>query len=361
MARIPAIPRVFGMQDRRETADQRRVRKFRRSVPVPLIAGLLCLIALVAGCTADSNDGTSAVDEAMTTAEKGAALTELSVPGASSSFPARTNGSRTSTQVATQAPPRAAPPTVVGIGVFQGCKSDGIVECWGSNDHGQLGQGHTNPLEGTVIVQDLSGVTALASGDQHVCALVGFTGEVFCWGLNDDGQLGVGDFNDRPSARRVAGISGAVMITTGDFHSCAVVGATRDLWCWGMNHSGQLGIPSNDQAIAEARKVDGFAGVVSMDGGFQHMCAVIGDGTVKCTGDDTGSQAAGREMVRRRRFTEWLMRWKFASACTSHVRAYGRARSGVGVRIPTVNLGATHKVRTARLPAPCRSSAKSMQ
>lgn len=349
------------MQDRRETADQRRVRKFRRSVPVPLIAGLLCLIALVAGCTADSNDGTSAVDEAMTTAEKGAALTELSVPGASSSFPARTNGSRTSTQVATQAPPRAAPPTVVGIGVFQGCKSDGIVECWGSNDHGQLGQGHTNPLEGTVIVQDLSGVTALASGDQHVCALVGFTGEVFCWGLNDDGQLGVGDFNDRPSARRVAGISGAVMITTGDFHSCAVVGATRDLWCWGMNHSGQLGIPSNDQAIAEARKVDGFAGVVSMDGGFQHMCAVIGDGTVKCTGDDTGSQAAGREMVRRRRFTEWLMRWKFASACTSHVRAYGRARSGVGVRIPTVNLGATHKVRTARLPAPCRSSAKSMQ
>ncbi len=184
-------------------------------------------------------------------------------------------------------------PLLVAVGTFQGCRSDAVMACWGSNDHGQLGQGNMDEVEGAVVVQDFSGATAIASGDQHMCALVGSSGEVFCWGLNDGGQLGLGEFGDRPSARPVPGLPPAVLLAVGDFHSCAVAGTERNLWCWGMNTSGQLGFAPSDEGIPTPRRVDGLTGVVAVDGGFQHTCAVVSDGTVKCFGDDLQGQSGG--------------------------------------------------------------------
>jgi hypothetical protein len=184
-------------------------------------------------------------------------------------------------------------PLTIAVGTFQGCKSTGVVECWGANDRGQLGQGHTNEVDGTVVVQDFSGATSIASGDQHVCGLVGSTGEVFCWGLNDDGELGLGELGDRPTVRRVNGLPPATLLAAGDFHTCAVAGAERDLWCWGMNTSGQLGSAPSDDGTATPRRVEGVSGVLAVDGGFQHTCVVVADGTVKCFGDDLQGQSGG--------------------------------------------------------------------
>lgn len=75
-------------------------------------------------------------------------------------------------------------------------KIDGTVWCWGGNDKGQLGRGTSDPSPSIVPtkIATLSGVTDISAGSNHFCALEG-DGTVWCWGLNDKGQLGAGTAN----------------------------------------------------------------------------------------------------------------------------------------------------------------------
>ena len=66
--------------------------------------------------------------------------------------------------------------------------SSGAVSCWGSGTNGQLGNGLTGPDSTPTLATGLAGVTALAAGAFHACALVA-GGTVDCWGLDDFGQL----------------------------------------------------------------------------------------------------------------------------------------------------------------------------
>ena len=75
-----------------------------------------------------------------------------------------------------------------------------------------------------------------------------------CWGLNDSGQLGLGDTNKRgvlpdemadylPAVDLGSGKT-ARAISAGDSHTCAVLD-NASLKCWGKNDSGQLGLGDN--------------------------------------------------------------------------------------------------------------------
>ncbi len=68
---------------------------------------------------------------------------------------------------------------------------DGTVQCWGTNDQGQLGRGHREPGEAPAPVVDLpSKVTQIAASTFHVCALTE-AGTVYCWGGNTSAQVGL--------------------------------------------------------------------------------------------------------------------------------------------------------------------------
>ena len=89
----------------------------------------------------------------------------------------------------------------------------------------------------------------LSAGGSHTCAIV-FDGSVRCWGLNDKGQLGLGDTANRGDAAGEMGDNlpavdlgtgrTATAISAGTNHTCALLD-NGSLKCCGENQTGELG------------------------------------------------------------------------------------------------------------------------
>jgi len=182
------------------------------------------------------------------------------------------------------------PAAAIAAGLGHSCALTraGGVKCWGDNGHDQLGVQTTGNRVTAVDVSGLSGgVTAIAAGVRHTCALTR-AGSVKCWGANISGALGDGTTNRRP--RRVVdvfGLSGGVTaIAAGFDHSCALTSAGR-VKCWGSNRFGQLGDGTTNDRWSPVEVV-GLSGVRAIAAGGFQSCALTTDRGVKCWGGSTG-------------------------------------------------------------------------
>jgi alpha-tubulin suppressor-like RCC1 family protein len=191
---------------------------------------------------------------------------------------------------------QAATTTVVVSGITTHCAlndASGVL-CWGYNVQGQLGNGTVINSSLPVGVSGLgSGVTQLASGNSHNCALV--SGGVRCWGYNSYGQLGNGTSTNSNVPVAVAGLSGAVAVAAGFFHSCALM-VTGGVKCWGYNGNGQLG---DGTLVTRSAPVDvlGLSGAVGLAVGSYHSCALINNGQIQCWGNNAGGQLGNGSLV----------------------------------------------------------------
>ncbi|XP_029951980.1 RCC1 domain-containing protein 1 [Salarias fasciatus] len=85
---------------------------------------------------------------------------------------------------------------------------------------------------------------SLALGAEHAL-LLSASGAVYTWGLGSHGQLGHGSLLSEEEPRAVEALWGMPMssVASGGWHSVCISNG-GDLYVWGWNESGQLGLPS---------------------------------------------------------------------------------------------------------------------
>lgn len=197
----------------------------------------------------------------------------------------------------------------VSVGGDHTCalKTNGNAYCWGSNQFGQLGIAHSDTVCGpsdskyrcSLSPQQVQpGVKwlSISAGAHHTCAIT-TDREAFCWGANDQNQ--VGDFSlGGPTLVKVPGSLPWVQISAGATHTCAVR-SDGSLFCWGSNDRGQLGSGNLTSGGGSLVRVFSLrAPVASVSTGQQRTCARTTVGTVYCWGAVWIDRENGLEVTR---------------------------------------------------------------
>lgn len=170
--------------------------------------------------------------------------------------------------------------------------TSGSVYCWGQNSKGQLGA-DPNPFPRSTSPMKVPGIAdarRVTCGEEFVCALRS-GGDVSCWGYNNKGQLGDGSTTNRsqPVAPQVPNSVQFVDLAGGVEHACGLDQSGR-LWCWGNDEDGQLGLGSGDQTTSTPQQVKTLSQTpleVVAGGGF--TCVRTANGP-RCWGSDSFGQ-----------------------------------------------------------------------
>ena len=136
------------------------------------------------------------------------------------------------------------------------------VYTWGHGDLGQLGHGDYRRRTEPTVLRALAGkeIRAVAAGSNHAVALT-MSGEVYSWGNGEHGRLGHGD----ATTYRVPGVVRCLMgervsqVACGGAHTAALTEA-GEVFTWGSNHFGQLGLGHTRDVLVAARVDTGLMG-----------------------------------------------------------------------------------------------------
>jgi len=207
----------------------------------------------------------------------------------------------------------------IASGAMHSCAlfTSGKIKCWGKGKFGQLGNNSRNnigdlpnSMGNRLAFLDFGSdetFNRISLGFVHSCGMTS-EGSIKCWGYNKDGRLGVGDTTNRGDSLENAitelspiELAPSYYIETfscGSRHCCARL-ENRALKCWGRNHQGGLGLGDTMTRSTEPNQMGDElpfinlgnlieAEQMSLGGG--HSCVIVGNGKLKCWGDNRFGQ-----------------------------------------------------------------------
>ncbi|MGH7589772.1 MAG: RCC1 domain-containing protein, partial [Gemmatimonadota bacterium] len=180
----------------------------------------------------------------------------------------------------------------ISAGGFHTCglTVGGAAHCWGDNSSGQLGDdGLGSNSDVPVAVVGGHTFESISAGRLHTCGVT-TAGPAYCWGNNGSGSLGDGNGgidNDSDIPVLVLVVSAFESISAGDFHTCGVA-TLGNAYCWGFNEEGQLG--KGDSGFTTGSDVPvlvaGEHSFEAISGGNRHSCGVADGGEGYCWGEN---------------------------------------------------------------------------
>lgn len=141
--------------------------------------------------------------------------------------------------------------TSISAGINHTCAiaTSGVAYCWGGGGDGEFGNGLTNNSSVPVLVNSPSSLTfkSITAGANHTCAIMS-DNTAYCWGYNGDSQLGDNSTQRRliPTQVNTSLVSTFKSISAvSGSHTCAIANDSM-AYCWGWNDDGQLGDGTSD-------------------------------------------------------------------------------------------------------------------
>ncbi len=176
-----------------------------------------------------------------------------------------------------------------GAGHTCGVTDSGQIWCWGLNDEGQAGDDWSNiGVETPLRLPGSQFWVEVSAGHDHSCGLTS-TGQAWCWGDNVTGQVGSGGTFDKTAQPvQVASAEPFTTVVAGYYQSCALVASGR-MYCWGRNDQGQIGDGTNDNRFTPVPVV-GDLTFRALGGGDAFMCGISTAGSTWCWGSNRNAE-----------------------------------------------------------------------
>ncbi|NUP12662.1 MAG: hypothetical protein HOW73_42020 [Polyangiaceae bacterium] len=118
-------------------------------------------------------------------------------------------------------------------------------------------------------------IASVSAGSEHLCA-VSDVGKVYCWGRNQEHQLGDGTTEPRNTPTAVDGLGAVERVVAGESGTCAVTKG-GELVCWGK---------VGERSLVRPTRIEGLTDVRTVAFDAAHACAVVGSGSVRCWGSN---------------------------------------------------------------------------
>ena len=134
----------------------------------------------------------------------------------------------------------------------------GEVYSWGYNNCGQLGLGNTKATTTPTKINGLSDVCQIVVNDDYSVYAITVYGDVYSWGYNNYGQLGIGNTKTTTKPVKISGLTNVTNIIVKG-NSVFAFTSDSETFAWGNNTYGKLGI-KGAKIITKPTKVSGLAG-----------------------------------------------------------------------------------------------------
>lgn len=198
-----------------------------------------------------------------------------------------------------------------GDGGFCSINLAGLVYCW------ELEYLYRNSLRTTLPpirgpVSTTHFFTTVRRGNGHACGIV-VSGQAFCWGKNESGQLGDGTtvakgptlvgggllFETLAPGGGTVFVNGSPLPTGGNFTCGMTLGGKAH--CWGGNAAGQLGTSIQSVSVLTPQPVADGITFTGLRSGWLHTCGIAVGGAALCWGDNSRGQYGDGSRVSARK------------------------------------------------------------